>query len=225
MVQRGGGTRGTVTADLASRKARAGVANPLSDSSPSSDLPAPTLTLRRCDGAVMAKRAKWPSHIGPAIFNKRPKPDLPSWDLGLVPGPDKPREEVQEFKRKAEAYFAECDRIKNEYLVREWWRFLGVDNSDDALMKLGELLAIPAFQKGGDPEAKPGRREKSRGALIRQYNAIEELKRSGKAKTDDGAFLLRDPSLKRDKAKLKTRKNELAKIRKMYKQMRNQPIS
>jgi hypothetical protein len=87
----------------------------------------------------MAKRARWPSHIGPAIFNKRPKPDLPSWDLGLVPGPDKPREEVQEFKRKAEAYFAECDRIKNEYLLREWRRFLGVANSDDALMKLGEL--------------------------------------------------------------------------------------
>jgi hypothetical protein len=105
----------------------------------------------------MAKRDEWLRELGPDSFFSQPKLEYPKWtgSLPVSPGylfgeitPKAAQEHAHaieefnrrmlEFGREMQDHNDECDRIKKEFLIREWCEFLGTENPVDALWKLGE---------------------------------------------------------------------------------------
>jgi hypothetical protein len=125
-------------------------------------------------------------------------------------------EDFQEFGRRAMAYFEECDRIvaaEQERLLGVLLEYLDVPSGDykAGLLRLAER-SVPAFkmaEKRGPPPDFHGE--------LRFLAAVENIKREKNLK-DTAALQMLEPDLKKAKsrAKLKTRKNRLAKARRLF---------
>jgi hypothetical protein len=163
----------------------------------------------------MAKGDTWRRKLGPQSFNRQPKLDFPKWDGGPLPSPDNP-EAFQKAGRRVMSFHEEQDRIKKEYLLREWWKFLGVTNSDDALYELGVRLGFTAFQAADSARGRP---RKPLGPQIKMCKKVYDRINSGKSKTVRGALLYFYPELNTDQKKLRTLEKEVSDIHARYEKM------
>jgi hypothetical protein len=209
-----------VTADLASRKARAEVETRRLGNAPTPWL-ARALSLQRCDGVHMANRAKRPSKAWPAPLNKRQEPELPAWDLGPVPPPDN-LTAFHEWGCKAQAYYAECDRITTTDQARMMvvlLEHMGVAPGDykAATLWFAERY-VPAFMKAGDRGGKPDSKSK-----LNLLVPVDRAKREGGAQNDTEALLKIYPKM--NALELDNKRKRLAEARSWQKESKERTRS